>query len=315
MSIGAGSYGDLAIRQYKDMIEQDVQQGGSLLRGIVDIEQVLGERTYFPKIGASSSYQVTGRSQNVNVQDQVYERRFVTPTPLESVHRIEKIDVLRFARSPQPELVQSISMELGRQIDNTIILAISGTANRELNGVSSNVALPSTSKIANNSNSLAATTMSSSTSLHEGKLAQALKLMQAAYSLRPGEEFFIIGNANQLAGLRQRVLVSNSAGWFQKNMPDVSIPFFDRALDGFMGGRFVQYEGVGLAGGTDEAVYVLTRRAVKLAIYSEIDFRVDELPAVQGTPTQIKAGISLGAVRMWDEAVIQIACAATLAYA
>lgn len=79
MPIGAGSYGDLYVRQYKDLIEHELQQKGSLLRGLVTVESVMGERTYFPKLGKATSYEITGRGQAVDVQDQVNERRFVTP--------------------------------------------------------------------------------------------------------------------------------------------------------------------------------------------------------------------------------------------
>jgi hypothetical protein len=336
MSVGAGSYGDIAIRQYKDMIEQDVQQRGSLLRGVVDIEQVLGERTYFPKIGASTSYQITGRSQEVNVQDQVFERRFVTPTAIEAVHRIEKIDILRYARSPQPELVESLAFELGRQIDVQIINALSAAANRELNGVSSSITLANFNGttmggvslgagsqliLVNNNNFAGAAVpgstalMSGNTSLHEGKIISAVQVMKSQGAILPGEQPIVIGNSKQFAALKSRVFMSNAAGYFDRQVKDELGGMFDRDLDGFLGARYIVYENCGNDNtGSYDAVYVITKRAIKLAMYADLDFRVDEMPQIQGTPVQVKAGLALGTVRMWDEAVIQLACNSTVTF-
>lgn len=336
MSIGAGSYGDLYVKQYKDLIEQDLQQKGSLLRGVCDIEQVLGLETYFPKIGASTSYLVTGRSQQVIPQDQTNERRGVSPTAIEAVATIQKLDILRYARSPQPEIVESLAMELGRQIDVQIINALSGSAQRELNGVSSNITLAAfagtkadgtsmgagsqlilvnANNFASPANSATTSFMSGNTSLHEGKIAQAKQIMQQQFALRPGEELIIVGNATQFAGLASRIFASNSAAWFNRKNPNPDETMFDDQLDGFMNARFIQYELTGKDNtGSYDAVYAFTRRAIKLAIYSDLDFRVDELPVIQGTPLQIKAGISIGVVRMWDEAVVQIACNPTITY-
>jgi hypothetical protein len=312
----SGSYGDLYIRQYKDLIEHELQQKGSVLRGAVTIESVMGERTYFPKLGKSTSYEVTGRSQEVDVQDQTYERRFISPRSLEAVHRIELVDMERYARSPQPELVESLALELGRQVDVNIITAMAGSAARELDGSSSSATFDTTNnQITVATNTFAGETLAGDTGLHEGKLAKALQILQTRFALSPGDEIFCVAPAIQLAGLRHRVLVANGAGWFQKNLPDVNNPFLDSSLDGFMGIRFIQHEGLGVDGSSDQNVYVFVRKAMKLGIFTDLSVRVDELPQKKGTPTQIKAGITLGSVRMWEEGIVRILCDPTPLYA
>jgi hypothetical protein len=313
MPIGAGSYGDLYVRQYKDLIEHELQQKGSLLRGLVTVESVMGERTYFPKLGKATSYEITGRGQAVDVQDQVNERRFVTPKAIESVFRIEMLDMLRYQSSPQPELVQAISMELGRQIDQTIITALSASANRELDGSSSNVAADAA--IAVNVNTFSATTLSGDTGLHEGKLLNAKRRLQSSYAMQPGDQIFVVAPAIQLAGLYQRVLTNPGAGFFQKNLPDVHSPMLDQGLDGFLGMRFIQYEDTGVDGSSDQFVFVFVQKAAKLGIWQELQFSIDELPTFRGSPTQIKANMAIGAVRMWEEGVVRLLCDPTPLYA
>ncbi len=312
----SGSYGDLYIRQYKDLIEHELQQKGSMLRGSVAIESVMGERTYFPKLGKSTSYEVTGRSQEVDVQDQTYERRFISPRSLEAVHRIELVDMERYARSPQPELVESLALELGRQVDINIITSFDGSAARELDGTSSSASFDSSNnEITVSTNTFGVGGLTGDTGLHEGKFAKALQILQTRYALMPGDEIFCAAPAIQLAGLRHRVLASDGAGWFQKNLPDVNNPFLDSSLDGFMGIRFIQHEGLGVDSNSDHKVFVYVRKAMKLGIFTDLSVRVDELPQKKGTPTQIKAGLTLGSVRMWEEGVVRILCDPTPLYA
>lgn len=316
-----GGLGDLAIQSYHDLADAVFQQRGSVLRPIVRVERVLGQTTWFPKIGSSTSYEVVSRGAAVEVQDQFYERRGLSPTIIESVHRIDKIDLERFARSPQPELAESIAMELGRQVDIIITNALLGTAQRQLNGVESDVAFSGSYQILTNSNLLAGPAqaggalMTGNTSLHEGKILQAIQLMATAHANDDGEMPIVVGNAKQFSGLRSRILAQPGAGWFQKSLPDLHDARIDGSLDGFLGCRYIQYEGLPAYASGYDSVIVMLPKAIKLGIYSDMMFRVDELPAVQGTPTQIKANITLGAVRFYEEAVVQIECNQTLTYA
>lgn len=315
MALGGG-YGDLYIRQYSDMIEHELQQKGSVLRGLVTIEQAMGERHYFAKIGAASSYEVTGRNQDIDLEDQTNERRFVSPRVIEAAKQIDKIDLVRYQRSPQPELVESMAMKLGREMDANILTAMEGAAARELDGSTSNASFDtSNNQIAVNFNTYAATTMSGDTGLHEGKIAKAIEILQSNYSLAQGDEIFVVAPAKQLSGLRSRIFASNAAGWFQKNLPDLHVPNLDSSLDGFMGCRFIQYENTGVDGSSDQKVFVLLRKAVKMAVYEDIQFSVTERPAKKGTPTLMKAGMVIGSVRMWEEGVVRILCDPTPLYA
>ncbi len=313
-----GSYGDLYIRQYTDLIEHEMQQNGSVLRSLVSVEPgLMGERRYFPKLGKSTSYEITGRSQAVQVQDSTFERRFVTPRAIEAVHRIEMLDVIRYQSSPDAELVSSMAQELGRQMDAIIVSAFSGSAGRELDGSSSAATFTAANTIAVNTNTFqaGATAMTGDTGLHEGKLINMKRRLLSNYSLRPGDEIFVIAPAIQLAGLHTRVLLNPGAGFFQKNLPDVNHPMLDRGLDGFLGCRFVQYEDTGIDASLDQYVYMFLRKAVKLGFWQDVKFTQTIIDTAAGDPVQFKANMALGAVRMWDEAVMRALCDPTPLYA
>ena len=310
----SGSYNDLYVRQYTDMIEHELQQKGSRLRGLVNIETAMGERRYFNKLGKLGSYTRTSRLEAVQLQDQTNERRFVTPTYIEAAVGIDDIDLIRYQRSPQPELAEALALELGRQMDTIIINALGGSAEREVNGSFSAAAFDATNfQIAVNSNSLAATSMSGDTGLHEGKLIQAKQKLLSAYATDGNEELYVVGPAKQLAGMLSRAFASDSAAYMQ-GMPQVNLPGLEKSLDGLLGMRFIMYEDSGTSSG-DQYVYVFPKSAVKLGVWKDINFRVDDRVDMAGGVKQVKANMAIGAVRMFEEKVVRILCDPTPAYA
>lgn len=305
MALG-GSYNDLYVREYTDMIEHELQQKGTLLRPHVTVERVLGERTYFNKIGEVSSYQRTSRLEDVQLSDQTFERRYVTPIRIESAVAIDDLDLDRYTRSPQPELAQAMAMKLGRDMDDIIIAAISGTAARELNGSLSNAAFDTTNfSIAVNSNLFAGSTMSGDTGLHEGKVIQARQKMETAYAIMPNERLVVLAPAKQIAGMRSRSFSQQGAAFFSGN------PYVDNLLNV----EFVPHEGLGVDGSSDQIAFVMPQTAIKLGIWQDVKFssalRIDKA----GDPLQLKANMSIGAVRMFEEKVVRILCDPAVAYA
>lgn len=305
MALG-GSYNDLYIRQYTDMIEHELQQDGSRLRPVVTVEQVQGERTYFNKIGKVSSYQRTARLEDVQLSDQSFERRFVTPIRIESAVALDQMDLDRYLRSPQPELAQAIAKELGRQMDEIIEDAIAGNAARELNGVLSNAPFDTSNfSIAVNSNLFAGSAMTGDTGLHEGKIIQARQKMETAYAISSQEMLYVLAPAKQIAGMMSRSFSQSGAAFRAGN------PYVDQLLNV----TFVPYEGFGVDGSSDQIAYVMPKSAIKLGIWQDIKFRADERLDKAGAPTQLMANMALGAVRMFEEKVVRVLCDPSVAFA
>ena len=310
-----GDYNDLYIKQYRDLIDHELQQGMSVLRPLVTTESVEGQTSYFNKLGKSSSYTITGRRQEVDVQDPTFERRLVSPVAIEAAHQIELIDAVRYMNAPNAELVASISQELGRQMDSKIAAAAFGTAGRELAGAVSNASFDSNFAIAVNSNVLVSTATAGDTGLHEGKLLQAKKKLQAAFALAPGDEIFVVAPANQLAGLAARLSSLGGGAFHRHDLPKINMPMLDQTLDGAFGMRFVQYENLGVDANSDELVAVFVKKAIKFGVWRDISFTMTERTDQKGSPMLIKANMVVGAVRMWDEGIVKIACDPTPLYA
>lgn len=305
MALG-GSYNDLFIRQYQDMIDHELQQDGSRLREAVTVEQVQGERTYFNKIGKVGSYQRTARLEDVQLSDQTFERRYVSPIRIESAVAIDQMDLDRYLRSPQPELAQAMAKQLGRQMDDIVIAAIEGDAARELNGsLSSAVFDTSNFQIAVNSNLFAGSSMTGDTGLHEGKLIQARQKMETAYAIAPNELLFVLAPAKQIAGMMSRSFSQQGAAFRAGN------PYLDQLLNV----QYIPHEGLGVDGSSDQNAYVMPKSAIKLGVWQDIKFRADERLDKAGAPTQLMANMSVGAVRMFEEKVVRILCDPNVAYA
>ena len=305
MALG-GSYNDLYVRQYTDMIDHELQQDGSRLRPAVTVEQVQGERTYFNKIGKVSSYQRTTRLEDVQLSDQSFERRYVTPIRIESAVALDQMDLERYLRSPQPELAQAMAKELGRKMDDVIIAAIEGTAARELNGALSQASFDTTNfQIAVNSNTFAGSTMSGNTGLHEGKIIQARQKMETAYGIAPNEMLFVLAPAKQIAGMMSRSFSQSGAAFRAGN------PYLDQLLNV----QYIPHENLGADGSSDHNVYVMPKTAIKLGVWQDVQFRADERIDKAGAPTQLMANMSLGAVRMFEEKIVRVLCDPAVAYA
>ena len=316
----SGAHGDLYVRQYRDMIEHELQQKGSVLRGVFNLESVTSSlETWFPKIGTVSSYEVTGRNQDIDLSDQTNERRGLTPQLIESSTQIDAFDLARYSRSPQPELVEAMARELGRQIDVVVMTALAGSALRQLDGSASNATFDSNNTIAVSTNtfgmeSSAGTLLTGDTGLHEGKILNAINKLQASYALQPGDRPVVIAPAIQLTGLKSRAFKGSNAALFH-SAPDVNIPMADKALSGFLGCEYIQYQNTGVDASSDQYVYIVLPQALKLAIYEDLTFRTKVREEKKGNPTLMKANMTVGAVRMWEEAVVRVLCDPTPTYA
>jgi hypothetical protein len=150
MALG-GSYQDYKLEMFRDTLEHELQQRGSVLSGTVTNEQVSGTATYFTKIGKASSYTKSQRGELKTFHDQTFERRPITFHMNSSDFILDSEDILNMAGNPQSDIMQAMVNELGRKTDEDIFAALSGSATRILNGSSGTVSLGSGNKVAVNS--------------------------------------------------------------------------------------------------------------------------------------------------------------------
>lgn len=314
MSLG-GSYPTLNVRKYTDALLHELQQKDSRLSPIVDFEKMETERTYFNKTGKAGSRIRTSRLEDIAVNDRTYERRFASPTAISSTEiPFDDLDADRWLRNPQPEVIQSMFMEMNRQKDALIHSALAGMAARELDGVHSSVPLDATMQVDVNDNMY--TDLQGDTGLHEGKILRAKELMYGKEALDPHEIPFVIGSAKVLTGLQSRSFnaASGGAAGFFQGLPKINSAGLYAALDGFAECRYISYEHLGVDSSNDNIAYMVAPGAIKLGEWRALEVKINDRPDKEGIPLQIHAKMSLGAVRMYEEKVVKILCDPTNAY-
>lgn len=310
----SGNELDLAVRKYTDMIDAQLQQKGSVLDAVCTIESgVMGERTYFNRIGAIDSIEeLSDRFDPITLDQASFERRYVTPQFLHKAIGLDKLDLVRMASSPESEVVQQMVYGIGRAKDKVILNAMGGTALREVAGAGSNVTFDSNQTIAVSDNTY--TTLTGSNSLHEGKVLKMVKALQEAHVDTTAEQVFIIASASQLAYLKSRILTTGVGRRDFFDKAPLAIPGLDKSLDGLHGCRFIAYQTLAdtdQLSSSNEYVYALVKSAIKVGVWEPLTVDITERKDLKRFPVQMTVATTIGAVRMDEKRIVRALCTVT----
>lgn len=305
MSLG-GSYQDHNLIQFKDELSYELQQMGSLLMPTVTIEQVDGKQTYFDKLGKASSYKKTQRGQAKTFFDATFERRILNFETVVSDHLMDGTDILDMVNYNAGDLIKNMAMEIGRQQDEIVAAALSGSVQVQTNGTVASVALPSASKIAVNDHTFDSAGGTNDIGLTPFKLRNALKLLQETYAVNPQQEaVVVVGSANTIMQLTTYDEVIS--GDYRTTRPVESAGVIG-GVQGYLNLNYIAYEGFDADANGDELVYVYPVSAIKAGIRQPLTVEVLPDASRVGNPDTLEALIDMGAVRMYEEKVIEIAC-------
>lgn len=309
MSLG-GSYQDFHLEMFKDMLEDELQQMGSVLEQTVTMEMVDGLKTFFHKTGKATSYEKTARNMPKQWSDATYEKRELTFQWIESDELVDPQDVLNMVRNPQDDRVRNMVAEIGRETDRVIEEALVGNAVVITNGSSSNQALSITTPIDNTIavNDHTYDSGSGDVALTPSKLKLALARLAGGHVDLAREQIFCVGKAAQLMALKADGNTEVTSGDFRTTKP-LEGPGVVSGLNGYLGiTGFIAYEEFDVDGNSDDLVYVYAKSAVKVGVRQALSVTADRQTQLAGNPIGLSAFKDLGAVRMYEEKVIQIAC-------
>lgn len=301
-----GSYQDHHLTMYKDMLSDELQKQGSRLEQTVTRESVDGNKTEFEKVGKFSSYKKTSRNQKKTYQDASFEKRRVEFDYSSSDIVLDKVDLMDLIGNPKSDYVRNMVWELGRAKDEIIFDAISGNATVITNGSSTSTALPSGSKVAVNSHLYDSAGGTNDIGLTAFKLKHALKILGESEVDVTRETIYCIAPQSQLMALTMDNQVISSD--YRGKKPLEGGPGIDTDISGFMGITFIRYEETDLVNTSDETAYIFPASAVKLGIRQPLTVEIEKDTTLVGNPDTLSATEDLGAVRMYEEKVIQIAC-------
>jgi len=275
------------VEQYKSNVFHLAQQKGSRLRDAVRSESVTGKSHFFERIGSTAALKRTSRHADTPRVDTPHSRRKVTMEDYDWADLIDQEDKVRMLISPQSEYAKAGAYAMGRAMDDAIIAAAVGNA---LAGVSggTTVPLPSGQKVAVASSGLSVT-----------KLISAKEIIDAA-DVDPDEERYLICSAKQISDLLALTQITSSDYNSVKALVQGQI-------DTFMGFKFIRSERLGVDGSSNRQVLAFTKSAMGLAVGKDMSTKISER-ADKNYATQVFLSMTIGATRVEDEKVVEIAC-------
>ena len=275
------------VNQFSANVQMLSQQMGSLLRNAVDTESVNGEKAFFDQVGQAAAVLRTSRHQDTPLVDTPHTRRMVTMSDYEYADLIDDQDKVRLLVDPTSTYSRAAAAAMGRAMDDVIITAALGTANTGKDG-STSTALPSGQKIAHGSAGLTI-----------AKLVSAKELLDAA-SVDPSIPRYIVVSPKQISDLLNNTTVTSSDFNTVKALAQGEI-------NSFVGFQFIVSNRLNTDSNSDRQVIAFASDGIKLAVGKEPAARIDER-ADKSYSTQVYYCQSIGATRMEEEKVVEIAC-------
>ena len=279
------------VNQYSGNIHLLLEQRTSKTRGIFREEEKRGEKHFFDRLGKFTASKITSRLEPTILQDASHSRRMCTVDTYQSSTSLDSVDKLKLLIDPSSEYSQEVAASLARVFDDVVIDALIGTASTGKDG-SGTQALPSGQKIAHGSAGLTA-----------AKIDSALELLQAAEVDLDMTQVFMLLPPSAMTDL-----IQDSGS---------KLTSFDFQGDKFFlkDGKGLAYRGVkfivsnmipAITAGSVYRAILFTDKAVKIAIGRQLDVKAAERPDLNFA-LQISSYMAVGAVRMEDEQVVEIA--------
>lgn len=275
------------VKQYSSNVTLLAQQKGSRLRACVRVETIGGEAAFFDQVGATSAVKRTTRHADTPLISTPHSRRRVVPVFYDWADLIDRPDKVRTLNDPTNSYALSGGFAMGRAMDDEIIAAANGTASTGVDGATS-VALPTAQKV-----------VVASSGLTVAKLLSAKEIIDGNEH-DPDEERFIAVTAKQVTNLLNTTEVKSADYNTVKALAEGK-------LDTFCGFKFIRTQRLGLVTTSVRAVLAWVKSSLLLAVGEEPIGRIDERPD-KNYSTQVYFGMGLGATRMDETGLVEIAC-------
>ena len=279
------------VQQYSSNVQMLSQQMGSLLRSAADVETIVGKNAFFDQVGKTTAQVRTSRHADTPQIDTPHSRRRVTLADYEWADLIDNQDKVRMLIDPTSAYAKAAAAAMGRAMDDVIISALGGTSFTGETGATS-VVLPAGQK---------PYSASQTTGLTIAKLLDAKEILDLA-DVDPSIQRYFVCGPTQISDLLGTTQVTSSDFNTVKALAQGQV-------DSFMGFKFIVSNRLSFdATNTDDRLtYAFTADAIKLAVGKDVMARIDER-ADKSYSTQVYYCMSIGATRMEEEKVVQIAC-------
>lgn len=275
------------VNQFSANVQMLSQQMGSLLRNAVDVESVNGEKAFFDQVGSSAAIKKTSRHADTPLVETPHTRRMVTMSDYEWADLIDEQDKVRLLIDPTSTYGRAAAAAMGRAMDDEIIAAALGTAKTGKDG-GTDTALPAGQKIAHGSAGLTI-----------AKLLSAKEILDAN-SVDPSITRHIVVSPKQISDLLNNTTVTSSDFNTVKALAQGE-------LNTFVGFNFIVSNRLTTDSNSDRQVIAFASDGIKVGMGKEPMAKIDER-ADKSYATQVYYCQTLGATRMEEEKVVEIAC-------
>ena len=287
------------VQQYGDNFRILYQQKMARLRPWCQMEPgIVGQSKSVERMGKAEAYDITSRHADTKFVEVPHSRRWIDLQDKGWAELIDKLDKVRLLADPTNGYAMLANAALNRQVDDIILTAARGNA-RTNQGLS---VLPSTQKIAVGGASLTLAKLLTTKEILDANevdddASMAMDGQTSAHSAR-----VIVVNAKMLTNLYGTTEI--------KSIDYNSVKALAQgAINTFLGFTFVRSERLFKdATATTGYGVAWSRSCIALGIGQEISSSVDKRPD-KNNAWQVFADMSMGATRLEDEGVVEIACA------
>ena len=273
------------VEQYSNNVQMLSQQKGSLLRGAVDVESVVGNNAFFEQVGSATAQKRVSRHSDTPQLDTPHAKRRVSLVDYEYADLIDQQDKVRTLIDPTSAYANAAAFALGRSMDDEIIAAATGNAFTGATG-STSTALGSDQAI----------TESGTDGLTIAKLRTAKEKFDLA-SVDPSLPRFLVVGPRQVSDLLGTTSVTSSDFNTVKALVNGEV-------DTFMGFKFITSTRLAIAS-SKRLCLAFAGDGIKLALGKDVMTRIDER-SDKGYSTQVYVCMSIGATRMEESKVVSI---------
>lgn len=255
---------------------------------------IVGASKAMERVGKVDAYDITSRHADTRYVETPHSRRWLDLTDKGAAELVDEMDEIRLLADPKSKYPEIMVKALNRAKDDVIYAAIRGTART---GGGTQV-LPSAQKIAEGG-----------TGLTLAKLLTAKELLDAA-EIEADEGHDMTGQGptpSRVIACSSKQLTNLYGTTEIKNIDYNSVKALaEGQINTFLGFRFIRSERLAKSGTTRYAV-AWCKPAVALGIGKDIVTSIDTLPT-KNYSVQVYARMSIGAVRLEDEGVVEIGC-------
>lgn len=275
------------VQQFADNFKHVAQQKMSRFESAVTIEpNIVGMSKSVNRLGQRTAQRRTQRHGDTPINDQPHSTRFVDLYDWEDGDMVDDQDKIRMLVDPTSDYVQAMVAGMNRAKDDVIVSAFGGSARSSATG---SVILPASQKIA-----------VGGTGLTKAKIIQAKKIFRLNEAdEEAGEELYMGYHANALVDILADTTLTSADFMAIKMLQEGTLK------GTWMGFRWIPSERFPKSGNT-RFVYAWAKSGMVLGKGQDITTKVGEDPG-KGFNVRIYAKQSLGAVRVEEEKVVEIA--------